>query len=61
MSIVWFARGGGILRCGPFTSQIKAVKAMRLGPPRRDQVWCVDPNIPRYPPNMFVWPEEQKK
>jgi hypothetical protein len=45
----WFARGGGIARCGPFDSQVKAVAAMRLV--RRK------PTDPEFPPDVFVWPE----
>ena len=41
----WFARGGGIAKCGPFTSQAEAAKAMVL----------VDGG---FPDNVFVWPEE---
>ena len=40
----WFARGGGIEKCGPFKSQLEAVKAMMTtkGLPAED---------------CFVWPE----
>ena len=56
--IVWFARGGDFLRCGPYNSQIEAVKAMRLAPPKgMSYIWCKS-DVPRYPNNMFVWPEE---
>ena len=43
----WFARGGGIEKCGPFKSQLEAVKAMMTtkGLPAED---------------CFVWPEMVK-
>jgi len=51
--IVWWARGGGIAKCGPFDSQIEAVDAMRLKKkPGQTQ---------EFPPDVFVWPEEEKK
>lgn len=49
--VQWFARGGGLLRCGPFSSQVEAVKEMRL-------VGNPGDNVPRYPDDIFVWPEE---
>lgn len=45
--IEWFARGGGIARCGPFESQAEAAASMRL----------VDGG---FPSDVFVWPEETK-
>ena len=48
MSIQWFARGGGIAKCGPYPSQLRAVDAMRLAGDKRDV----------FPPDIFVWPEE---
>jgi hypothetical protein len=51
--IVWFARGGDIARCGPYESQIEAVNVMRLvKKPGQNQ---------EFPPDVFVWPEEEKK
>jgi len=50
--VVWFARGGGIERCGPFKSHVEAVKAMRL-------VARAGDTAPRYPNDMSVWPEEE--
>lgn len=29
VTIKWYARGGGILRCGPFDTQVEATKAIR--------------------------------
>lgn len=51
--IVWFARGGGIVRVGPFKSQIEATNAMRLVAKegRRDV----------FPDDVFVWPEEMAR
>jgi len=46
--VEWFACGGGILQCGPFSSQIEAVQHMRL----------IDDCFPR---DVFVWPEETAK
>ena len=52
--IVWYARGGGIAKMGPFDSQVRATDALRLGP---------DTKIFRnssliFPSDAFVWPEE---
>jgi len=72
--IVYFARGGGIAKCGPFKSQIEAVDAMRLVKKEaktriahdlrkgRMAVGLVHEPAQReeFPPNMFVWPEEVK-
>ena len=49
MKLKWFARGGGIARCGPFASQAEAVKAMMLINPKNKAF--------PYPDNLFVWPE----
>jgi len=46
--VLWFARGGGIARCGPFKSQVAAVDAMRL---------VKKVNGSEFPPDIFVWPE----
>ena len=45
--IVWFARGGGIVKMGPFKSQVEATNALRLAKDRD-----------RFPEDAFVWPEE---
>ena len=51
--IVWFAKGGGIARCGPFKDQITAVNAMRLAKKAAEQ-------RKEFPDDVFVWPEEQE-
>jgi hypothetical protein len=54
--VVWFAKGGGIARCGPYKSQIEAANAMRLAPlkdPAKQN--CI------FPDNTFVWPEYEEK
>lgn len=50
--IVWFARGGGIAKMGPFKSQVEATNALRLR---------ADPSSREtrlFPDDAFVWPEE---
>lgn len=49
--IVWFARGGGLARSGPFATQEEAVVAMRLAEPRDSS---------GLPDDIFVWPERVK-
>lgn len=44
--IEWYARGGGIAKCGPFKSQVEAVDAMRLAD-----------RYGTFPNDIFVWPE----
>jgi hypothetical protein len=44
--IKWFARGGGIAKCGPFDTQLEATNAMRLVEDKG------------FPQDVFVWPEE---
>lgn len=70
--IEWFARGGGILRTGPFPTQIAATNAIRLvkrpaevciaSDCRNGQVKLNLVEIPAqeadFPPDVFVWPEE---
>ena len=65
--IVWFARGGGIARAGPFDSQLEATAAIRLAPePELSPAWAhlADPAGRRpapyreFPVDAFVWPEE---
>lgn len=46
--VVWFARGGAIARCGPYSSQIEATDAMRLVDGHPDGL---------FPRDVFVWPE----
>ena len=71
--IVWFAKGGGIAKCGPFDSQIEATNAMRLVKSEtktriaydfrkgRANVALVHEPAQRaeFPDDMFVWPEAQ--
>lgn len=45
-SVVWYARGGGVKKCGPFRTQIDAVNSMRLATDRN-----------AFPADVFVWPE----
>lgn len=68
----WFARGGGIAKCGPFDSQIEATNAMRLVKREartrigydfrkgRANVGLVHEPAKRaeFPDDMFVWLEE---
>lgn len=70
--IVWFAKGGGIAKCGPFDSQIEATNAMRLVKREsktrighdfrkgRAEVFLVAEPAQRaeFPTDVFVWPEE---
>jgi hypothetical protein len=62
--IVWYARGGGIERAGPFGSQVEAVAAMRLVPPAPMTALRIlrgDTEHPArtFPADIFVWPEER--
>jgi hypothetical protein len=70
--VLWFARGGGIAKCGPFDTQIEAVNAMRLvHREARTRIACnflkgkADVALihepaqrAEFPPDVFVWPEE---
>jgi len=59
--IVWFARGGGIKKAGPFDFQVAAVKALELideGPAVRCGDSFREPLRGGFPSDMFVWPEE---
>ncbi len=55
-AIVWFAKGGGIAKNGPFGSQIEAVNSMRLEPQRAG--YGVAEDLRLFPDDVFVWPEE---
>lgn len=46
--VVWFARGGGIAKYGPFDTQIEAANAMRLV-------------SGGFPEDVFVWPEYEDR
>ena len=69
--IKWFAKGGGIARCGPYDTQVQAINAMRLvkRPAQtriasdftkgHAKVWLVrDEQRKEFPDDVFVWPEE---
>jgi hypothetical protein len=70
--IKWFARGGGIAKCGPFKSQIEATEAMRLVKYEAQtriaydfrkggaKVWLehIPAQLAEFSPDVFVWPEE---
>jgi hypothetical protein len=72
--IVWFARGGGIAKCGPFKTQLEAVNAMRLVKRKaRTRIACnvlhgkADVALVHepeqrveFPADVFVWPEERQ-
>ena len=53
--IVWYARGGGLSRVGPFDSLVKAWEAMRYSDELRAKT--------RYdhPEHTVVWPERVTK
>ena len=63
--VKWFARGGGIAKCGPFRSQVEATAAMRQVAETEEQYAYVvamhGAFRPRYkggfPEDIFVWPE----
>ena len=48
-TVQWWAKGGGIARCGPFATQEEAADHMRLIP--------VPGSNAIFPPDVFVWPE----
>ena len=70
--IKWFAKGGGIAKCGPFDTQIEATNAMRLV--KREAKTRIVGNFLKglaevklvhepeqhkeVPDDVFVWPEE---
>lgn len=54
--IVWFARGGGIAKSGPFKTQALAAKSMRLVAPT--PVYGQPLITKLFPDDVFVWPEE---
>lgn len=63
--IQWFARGGGIAKCGPFKSQVAATAAMRqVTETDQHYAWVVAMHGPvrpqlkgGFPTDVFVWPE----
>lgn len=63
--IVWFARGGGILRAGPFRSQTAAAAALRQVAESDEEYARATCNGVRrarlsggFPADAFTWPEE---
>ena len=50
--VEWWARGGGITRCGPYESQVEAWKAMRYTDALRLSTRL------DHPADTAVWPEE---
>lgn len=70
--VIWFAKGGGIAKCGPFKSQIEATNAMRLvkyeartlirsnfRKGKAQVALVVEPEQRKeFPDDVFVWPEE---
>jgi len=62
----WFARGGGIAKCGPFKSQVEASAAMRQCTEDDDEyrrTMAMAGGAYRkqlkggFPDDVFVWPE----
>ena len=49
--IQWFAKGGGIARCGPFQDQIRAWESMRYTDKLRKETGL------DHPGDTAVWPE----
>lgn len=69
-TIVWFARGGGITKAGPFATQIEAVASMKMLTETDEEYsnmkWGASPPYrPQYrggfPEDIFVWPEYFKE
>jgi len=56
--IKWFARGGGILKAGPFNNQIEATKSMIILNHCDNPICPCKTVAPTFPDNVFVWPEE---
>jgi len=54
--IKWFAKGGGIAKCGPFETQVEAAKAMMLEP--QPGGYGVAEDLRIFPDGVFMWPEE---
>lgn len=59
-AIVWFAKGGGIAKCGPFPTQIAATNALRLVKRGENYVrsYGIKEDNSIFPADVFVWPEE---
>lgn len=62
--IVWYARGGGIAKMGPYKSQIQATNALRLAKPTKLNTARILMGYTKaesndlFPLDAFVWPEE---
>lgn len=52
--IVWFARGGGIARCGPFPNQVRAWQAMEYTDELKKKTRL------DHPLDTSVWPEKER-
>ena len=64
--VQWFARGGGIAKCGPFPDQVKATEAMRQCTESDEDYRRTMSFAGRayrkqlkggFPDDVFVWPE----
>ena len=49
--VVWFASGGGIMKCGPFESQVEAWSRMVLTKDAQEKRRSI------HPADTQVWPE----
>lgn len=65
MKIVWYARGGGIAKAGPFATQIQATNSLRqVTETDREYQYATRNGVHRprlcggFPADAFVWPEE---
>lgn len=63
--IQWFARGGGVAKCGPFADQVAATEAIRQVTETDQEYFrfCTLHGNARpqlkggFPPDAFTWPE----
>lgn len=60
-AIHWFASGGGIARCGPFSSQMEAYLAMRLTESAQREQRKTHGTESPYPHDTVVWPEPSRR
>ncbi len=58
-TIVWYAKGGGIAKIGPYPTQVAATNAIRLEPPRITRESHILHAVAVFPVDAFVWPEEK--
>lgn len=54
--VVWFAKGGGIAKMGPFKSQAEAARHIRLV--KSEATRWAPAQQAEFPADAFVWPEE---